>query len=75
MYLTSQGRKDRGGMFLLCPRHFQWWVGRGAAYSITAVLTYIRPVCPVLPVCNKNGFHSISFEKISVLDSNFIPGI
>ena len=26
----------------------------------------------VLPVCNKNGFHLISFEKIGVLDANFI---
>ena len=44
------------------------WVG-GGAYSITAVRTY---VCPIHPVRNSNGFHSISFEKISVLDSNFI---
>ena len=28
--------------------------------------------CLVSPVRNKNGFHSIAFEKISVLDSNFI---
>ena len=33
-------------------------VGRGA-YSITTVRTYVQ----------KNGFRSLSFEKISVLDS------
>ena len=26
----------------------------------------------VHPIHNKNGFHLISFEKVSVLDSNFI---
>ena len=31
-----------------------------------------RPSRPVRPVRNKNGFRLISFEKISVLDSNFI---
>ena len=35
-------------------------------YSITAVCTYI------LFVCKKNDFRSVSFEKISVLDSYFI---
>ena len=38
----------------------------GGAYSVTAVRTYIRPVC------NTNGFRAISFEKIGVLDLNFI---
>ena len=38
--------KGRGGMFLLCPRHFQWG-GGGVPYSITAVRTYVRPVRPI----------------------------
>ena len=48
------------------------------AYCITAVRTYVRPsrpvrpVPPVRPVRNTNGFRAISFEKISVLDWNFI---
>ena len=45
--------------------------GRGA-YSITAVGTYVCPVRPVHPVRNTNGFCAISFEKIGILDSNFI---
>ena len=51
-------------MFLcdFCPYHFQWWT-----YSITAVGMYV-----LLSVRNKTSFCSISFEKISVLDSNFI---
>ena len=54
----------------LCPRHFQWgWWG---ANSITAVRTYVRPVRPVCLVHNTNGFHVMSFEKIGVLDWNFI---
>ena len=40
------------------------------AYSISAVGTY---VCLVRPVHNKNGFRSISCEKISVLDSSLVP--
>ena len=40
--------------------------GGGSAYSITAVRTYVRPVR------NTNGFRAISFEKIGVLDLNFI---
>ena len=37
--------------------------GGGGAYSITVVSMY---------VCVQNGFRSLSFEKISVLDSDFI---
>ena len=55
--------KGRGGMFLLCPRHFQW-----GAYSITAVRSYVRPVSPVRPIRNTNGFCVISFEKIGVFN-------
>ena len=47
---------------------FSMWEGE-RAYSITAVRTYVRPI---RLVHNQNGFRSISFEKISVLDSNFI---
>ena len=38
----------------------------GGAYSITAVRTYVHPVC------NTFGFCAISFERIGVLDWNFI---
>ena len=38
----------------------------GGAYSITAVRTSVRPVC------NTFGFRAISFERIGVLDWNFI---
>ena len=38
----------------------------GGAYSITAVHTYVRPVR------NTFGFRAISFERIGVLDGNFI---
>ena len=41
----------------------------GGAYSITAVRTYVRPV---LPIRNTNDFRAISFEKIGVLNWNFI---
>ena len=45
----------------------------GRAYSITAVRTFVRPVRPsVRPVRNTNGFRAISFERIGVLDWNFI---
>ena len=47
------------------PPPFSLGMGEGA-YSITAVGMYVRPVG------NKNGFHSISFENIKVLNSNFI---
>ena len=38
--------KDSGGMFLLCPCHFQWGMGGwgGRAYNFTAVHMYLRPV-------------------------------
>ena len=36
--------------------------GGGGAYSITAVRTYIHPIR------NTNGFCTISFEKIGILD-------
>ena len=51
----------------MAPRHFQW----GHLVSPLSVRTSIRPVRPVR---NTNGFRSIYFEKISVLDSNFIHG-
>ena len=35
-------------------------------------LLSIRTSLPVHPVRNTNGFHAISFEKIGVLDLNFI---
>ena len=38
---------------------------------IVSLLSVRAPV-PSYPICNKNGFRSIFFEKISVLDSNFI---
>ena len=41
----------------------------GGTYSITDVHKYVPSVCM------KNGFLSISFEKISVFDSYFIHGI
>ena len=41
--------------------------GGGSEYSNTA----FRPSHPVHRVRNTNGFRSISFEKICVLDSNF----
>ena len=44
--------------------------GCGGAYSITYhCCPYIHPF---RPVHNTNVFHSISFENISILDSNFI---
>ena len=46
--------------------HFQCGVVVGGVNSISAVCMYVHPVR------NTNGFRSISFEKISVLDSNFI---
>ena len=46
-----------------------WGLGVGA-YSITGVHMYVRPILSIPYVTN--GFHSISFEKISILDSNFI---
>ena len=50
------------GGHIVCRCHFQWGI-----YSI------IRPsIPPVLYVCNTDGFHAISFEKIGILDSNFI---
>ena len=60
--------------FFLTPHHFQSMGVRGGrvvggGYSITAV----HPsVLSVPSVHDKNGFRSISFEQISVLDSNFI---
>ena len=42
-----------------------WEEGAGA-YSTVAVHTYVPSVC------TKNGFRSVSFEMISVLDSYFI---
>ena len=39
---------------------------------IVSPLSVRTSVHPVRPVRNKNGFRSISFEKISVLDTNFI---
>ena len=57
---------------LLCPRHFQWGSVGGGAYSITAVRPYVRPVRPVRPVRNTFGFRAISFERICVLDWNFL---
>ena len=57
--------KDSGVMFLLCPGHFQW---SGEGLHIVSLF-----VCTSIPSArNKNGFCSVSFEKISVLDSNFI---
>ena len=52
--------KGRRGMFLLCPRHFQW-----GAYSITNVRTYVGLSRPVR---NTFGFRAMSFERIGVLD-------
>ena len=54
----------------LCPRHLLW----GGAYSITLVRTSVLPYVrnSVHPVCTKNGFRTISFENIGVLDSYFI---
>ena len=43
--------------------------GGGGAYSITAVRTYVHPSRPVR---NTFGFHAISFERIGILDWNFI---
>ena len=43
-------------------------MGEGA-YSITAVRTYVRTYIPYVP---NIGFRSLSFEKISLLDSYFI---
>ena len=37
-------------------------------YCITAVSMYVHPVRHVRPVCNTNGYHVISFEKIGLLD-------
>ena len=67
----------------LCPRHFQWVgggggavqggaVGEHGAYSITAIRMYVCLSGPSCLYVAKNGFRLISFEKISVLDSNFI---
>ena len=41
-------------------------VGGGGAYRITAVCTYVRPVR------NTIGVRAISFERLGVLDWNFI---
>ena len=43
--------------------------GGGGGYSITAVRTSVPSVHPVR---NTNGFRAISFDKIGILDSNFI---
>ena len=43
-------------------------VGGGHMVSPLSIHTSILSV---QSVCNKNGFHLISFEKISVLDSDF----
>ena len=52
--------------FLLCPYHYQM---EGVhIVSQLSICTY------VLSIHNKNGFCSISFQKISVLDSDFIHG-
>ena len=48
----------------------------GGPYSITTVHTYIHPVSPIrLSIRNKNGFRSISFEKISVWIQILYTGI
>ena len=42
--------------------------GRGDAYSITAVRTYVSSIClfcpSVRPIHNTNGFRAISYEKM-----------
>ena len=53
--------KVRGGMFLLCPRHFLCWAGRVHIVSPLSVRTF-------LPRRNTNGFRAISFEKIAILE-------
>ena len=54
--------------FFIMPPIFSLW-GRERGVHIVSPLS----VCTSVPsVFNKNDFHSISFEKISVLDSNFI---
>ena len=80
MYLLTYAPSDVSIHSCECfiPGHFQWGGGGGGGYSITAVHTHIctsfRPVRPVRPVrlvrtyLNKNGFRTIPFEKISVLD-------
>ena len=41
----------------------------GGPYSVTSVRTYVHPVHPIR---NTFGFRAISFERIGVLDWNFI---
>ena len=49
------------------------FIGGGwVAGHIVSPLSICTSVPSVLYVCNKDGFCSISLEKISVLDSNFI---
>ena len=54
----------RGFLVFLCPTIFS-----GHAYSITPVCMC---VCSIHTSSMENGFCSISFDKISVLDSYFI---
>ena len=60
------------GVCFIMPSPFSMGGGEGGAYSITTVSTCFRTsaVRPYVPY--KNGFCSIPFEKISVLDSYFI---
>ena len=54
---------------LLYPRYFQW--GREGGY-IVSPLSVHTSCMSVTSVCTKNGFHSISFEKICAFDSYYI---
>ena len=54
------------------PPFSMWGVGGWVGAGHIVYVHMSRPVLSVPSVRNKNGFRLISFEKISVLDSNFI---
>ena len=60
-------------MFIMSPAILNGGERGGGAYHITAVRKYIGTYVPsVSPVRDTNGFRAIFFEKIGILDWNFI---